>query len=157
MNQNAWIDLILRTSQGGPSGIVIGNTRFSEPTQFSSILQPLGGGLYAILVPDSTAKPRPFRVVYFGQAGKLNDRVTRGHEKYQDWLHEADSISNLHVSFHTMPGDEGERRSVEQKLIEQYQPACNTVHNDREDLSRRFYRIAAEMALATEVLICPQR
>jgi hypothetical protein len=150
MNQNAWIDLLLRTSQEQLNGIVFGATRFSEPTRFSSSLPPLGGGLYAVLVPNSTVEPKPFRVIYFGQAGNLNDRVTRGHEKFQEWLNEAGSISRLHVSFHTMPGDESERRSVEQQLIEQYQPACNTVHNAGEVPSHRFYRIAAEMVLAIQ-------
>src|ERR1700686_3464996 len=68
-----------------PSGIRFGRNngdavQFTEPTLFPrtpwGISPPPSGGLYAILVADGSCQPRPFRAVYFGQAGNLAERPT---------------------------------------------------------------------------------
>jgi hypothetical protein len=145
MNQNDWINLLFATNQERPNGIVFGNTRFSEPVRLSFFLPPFGGGIYAILVPDSTAKPRLFRVIYFGQSGKLQERVTRRHEKYRDWLSEAESDSNLYASYYETSGGEHKRSEIERQLIERYRPICNDIHNPQEVMSREFYKLLAQM------------
>ncbi len=146
MNQNDWINLLFGKVDGHPNGIVFGTARFSEPAHFSFFLQQSGGGIYAILVPDISAKPRQFRVIYFGQAGKLRDRVSVGHEKYGAWLREAGTPENLYVSFYAMSGAEGERDVLERQLIEHYQPVCNIIYSPRGALFNEFYKTLGKRA-----------
>ena len=47
---------------------------FSEPKLLGGWL-PTRSGLYAILIFDTCCNPRPYRVLYFGQAEKLSERV----------------------------------------------------------------------------------
>ena len=127
MNQNDWLTLL--TSPTQPSGIVFANFRFTEPRPFSLRFPPPGGGIYAILVPDNTAKPRPFRVIYFGQASELHDRVRSNHEHYSEWLKHAGGPLGLYVSFYPMTGGERARVATEQQLIGHYLPVCNDTFN----------------------------
>jgi hypothetical protein len=134
MKQNDWINLLAVLTPpampGRPNGIVFDNISFTEPAHLDLFLLPFGrGGLYAIMVPDSTAKPRPYRVIYFGQAGELQKRVRKSHEGYADWISEAGSAWQLYVSFHAMTGNEEERVAIESRLIAKYKPVCNEVFN----------------------------
>jgi len=131
MNQNDWINLL----QFKSSGILFGNVSFTEPARFEFFLPPFGsGGLYAIMVPDNSAKPRSFRAVYFGESGDLAKRVCLTHEKYVDWVKEAGTAHDLYVSFHAMSGSKDERVALESRLVAQYQPACNDTFNPLRSL-----------------------
>jgi hypothetical protein len=134
MKQNDWMNLLFTPAAPakpvGPSGIVFADISFTEPARFSFFLPPfISGGLYAILVPDAAAKPRPFRVIYFGESGELAKRVRPSHEKYPDWVREAGGAPTLFVSFHTMIGGQNERVALESELIAHYKPACNDIFN----------------------------
>jgi len=63
-----------------PTGIWFSERYFSEPMVFDSASLPSCPGIYAILVFDWTSKPRPYRVLYFGKAADLSERVVRSRE-----------------------------------------------------------------------------
>ena len=113
------------------AGIVYGNRSFSEPQRFPSLSTPVASGIYAILVPDSSYRPRPFRVIYFGESNNLFTRVCTSHEKYADWQREAGvnslyGTSDLYVAFHPTNDLTDQRlRDAECELINQYLPPCN--------------------------------
>ena len=137
----------LFAAQPKPDGIWFnrnnGDTvRFSEPMAFpracfGSMYNSLYGisrdpdpGVYTILVADNSARPRPFRVLYFGQGGDMHERVTTSHERYQDWCRAAGGAENLRVAYHWMFGStEGERVAIESGLIGYYRPQSNVTFN----------------------------
>lgn len=106
-----------------PTGINFSGRLFSEPTFFNTCIPPAESGLYAIMVSDLRCRPKPYRVIYFGHAEDLYDRVNRRHEKYQSWCREA-GASPLHVSFHALHA-KLLRVVAEGALIKDYRPACN--------------------------------
>ena len=101
---------------------------FSEPISLTIWQAPSVSGIYAILVPDSQARPKPFRVVYFGEAGNLSTRgIGRSHHKYNDWLQQGGTLlSNLYIAIYpTLNFTEQQRLALEAQLIRDYRPACN--------------------------------
>ena len=133
MTQNDWIDILFSTQAPPkvprPSGIIFDDIPFTEPTSFGHFPPPFGAGLYVILVPDITARPRTYRAIYFGQAGDLAKRVRKSHEKYGDWVTEAEGAHRLYVSFYGMSSSETERVATERRLVQKYHPACNEIFN----------------------------
>ncbi len=130
MTQNDWLRLVGYQASPGPTGIFFRDRRFSEPALFVFHFPLLfESGLYAILVPDASCSPRPFRVIYFGETGELSKRVTSSHEKYPDWVREAGTASYLYVAFHEIAGTQQARRAAESDLIAHYRPACNIAFN----------------------------
>jgi hypothetical protein len=112
------------------------SVRFSEPSQLPGYIYGLrmppvpGAGLYAILVADNSASPRPFRVIYFGESECIDERVSPSHEKYEDWCTAAGGADKLHVAYCWMIGSsKDERTAVESGLIGHYHPQCNIVYN----------------------------
>lgn len=90
---------------------------------------PTEQGLYAILTPDETCGPRPFAVLYFGEARNLSERLTRDHEKYAEWMRMAAGRA-LYFGYHLTVGyTYDQRREAEVELIRAHKPACN-VHID---------------------------
>jgi hypothetical protein len=111
-----------------PNGIQFGQTVFSEPALFGCWL-PMAPGLYVILTWDLTAKPRPYRPLYFGMATNLAERVTRSHEKFDEWSRSS-GLTGILVAYHNMGGSaEWQRANLEQSVIRQYAPECNRTHN----------------------------
>jgi hypothetical protein len=121
-----------------PSGIIfheVHRWQFSEPEALIaysplSALYGLGlgtrEGVYAILVDDSTARPRPFRAVYFGEAEDVRSRATATHENHSAWQREAGTYGRLYRAFHPMPGStQTQRQVVESALIAAYNTPCN--------------------------------
>ena len=106
-------------------GIKFGERQFSEPRRFPELLIPPTQGIYAILVQDANYKPRPFRVIYFGESSNLGDRVCTTHEKYSDWTRSAGG-TQLYMAYHWTTGmNDTQRRDAECVLINQYKPECN--------------------------------
>jgi hypothetical protein len=113
-----------------PTGLWFKDRYFSEPSAFSSTFIPKLSGLYAIVAFDLAGSPRPFRVIYFGKASDLSDRVVRSHEKYDTWCQAAGSSGRLLISYHLMPNAHDlELYSAEDVLIKHYQPVCNMKSN----------------------------
>ena len=113
-----------------PRGIRFQDKNFTEPTAFASAWLPSSPGIYAILVYDASCKPRPYRVIYFGQARDLAARAVSSHEKYAAWSRTAGGTGKLYVSYHLMTSVGSLARAVvEQRLIEAYAPECNKTHN----------------------------
>jgi hypothetical protein len=118
--------LVPQTSGIGFCQRVGGTIAFGAPRRLINALLPRTACLYAILVPDQTAQPRKFRVIYFGQANNADSRVRPSHERYPDWVKAAGGGSNLFVAFHWMPSStEQQRCAVEDELISYYNPKCN--------------------------------
>lgn len=111
------------------TGITFGARRFTEPTLHRSAIRLAWPGLYAILVYDFRCWPRPYRVIYFGQAEDLHARVTDTHEKYGAWCNAA-SGSSIYVAFRWMLSSTEEQRVAEEaRLIRDYCPQCNDTFN----------------------------
>lgn len=119
------------------AGIRFNNRIFTEPSPFSLSLPPVSSGIYAVLAPDDSCQPRPFRAIYFGESGNFSQRVTGDHPRFSDWSEEAGGAANLYVAFCPTPLlKEQQRRWVEYDLVARYRPACNM--QDSEDSS--FYQ-----------------
>lgn len=126
MKVTVWVELYGR-SRGG---IQFNNSVFTEPVPFSLALPPISSGIYAILAPEASCRPRPFRVIYFGESCNFLQRVTEGHERFNDWSAEAGGAANIYVAFcHTPLLKEQQRRWVEYDLVDRYRPACNSQDN----------------------------
>lgn len=123
------------TSLVQPDGITFGERIFTEPRRYPTtmggpnLLVPAEQGLYAILTPDETCGPRPFAVLYFGEARNLSERLNRDHEKYAEWMKTA-AGRGLYFGYHLTVGyTYDQRREAEVELIRAYKPVCN-VHLD---------------------------
>jgi len=115
--------------QRTPKGIRFGTRLFSEPIVFRLAALPALPGLYAVLVCDSTCAPRPYRVIYFGQAGDLAQRVTRSHEKHPEWCRTANGEANLYLAYdRTLGLTERQQVATEEQLIQEYTPQCNVIN-----------------------------
>jgi hypothetical protein len=87
-------------------------------------------GIYAIVVGDNSASPRPFRVLYFGESENITERVTTAHEHYEDWCQAGGGAHNLRVAYNFMfASSKAERISTESGLIGYYRPVCNRQFN----------------------------
>jgi len=100
---------------------------FTDPVSAASWDPPYRSGIYAILTPDSSIKPKPYRVLYFGESENMSDRgFWKGHHRYRCFISEAASESNLNIAVYLMPNSTSEeRRKIEQKLVNDYDPPCN--------------------------------
>jgi hypothetical protein len=107
--------------------ITFNNFTFTEPIPLTQWNPPNQAGVYVILVPDSTASPKPFRAIYFGEAGNFAERgFPSSHHKYSRWVNECGTSSRIFVATYPMPNSTPEgRRSVEAKLCASYNPSCN--------------------------------
>ena len=112
---------------GTAISIIFDNLPFGEPVALASWEPFYGGGIYGILVPDVSCKPRPFREIYFGEASELTDRsYFWNHPAFASWLGAGGSDRNLHVSFCLFEGGlPSARRAVVNRLISAYKPICN--------------------------------
>jgi hypothetical protein len=100
---------------------------FSGPFPFATAPKHSWSGIYAVCAYDATWGPRPYRIIYFGESGNMAERVTPSHENFPAWVRAAGTRFNLYVAFHNVT--RLERMTVEKRLIEHYNPACNQVHN----------------------------
>jgi hypothetical protein len=99
---------------------------FSEPSKCFPIVEL--AGLYAVMIYDARCQPRPYRVLYFGKAASLRQRVCGSHEKFWAWQMEAGLNSPLFYSY--MPVNvEDDRTRIERDLIANYLPVCNEKGN----------------------------
>jgi hypothetical protein len=106
-----------------------GGIQFNDPVRVTEWLPPFRAGLYAILVPDQSASPKPFRAIYFGESSNLSERgFLRSHIRYNSWIREAYSNNNLYISVHYMPDStQQQRMELEKRLIDTYHPVCNHI------------------------------
>jgi hypothetical protein len=124
-------------------GIRFNNRVFTEPMPFSLARPPVSSGVYAILAPDASFRPRPFRVIYFGESHNFSHCITGSHERFSDWTLQADGAANLYVAFCPTPLlRELQRRWVENDLIVRYRPACNL----RDNHPHSFYQPLLSLA-----------
>lgn len=113
-----------------PTGIRFRDTYFPEPKPIFSEWLPMKPGLYAVLVFDFGCDPRPYRPIYFGKAQDIAQRVTRSHEKYDEWCRACKSLTGLYLAYSVMADSSDlERHMVERDLIKAYAPECNEIHN----------------------------
>ncbi|MGA8184505.1 MAG: hypothetical protein WB819_12775 [Terriglobia bacterium] len=133
MKFSGWVNRFASST----AGIAFSNRAFTEPAPFSLAMPPVSSGIYAILAPDDSCRPRPFRTIYFGESGNFSQHVTGHHERFNDWRAEAGGAANLYVAFCPTPLlKEEQRRWVEYDLIARYRPACNL----QDNLASFFYQ-----------------
>jgi hypothetical protein len=111
--------------------IKFNQTIFTEPVVLDVFQAPSTQGIYAILVPDNQCKPKPFRVIYFGECQNFLKRgFPRNHEKHLEWSQHANPTRRLYISFfQTTMWTESQRKQLETDLIEGYTPICNIKKN----------------------------
>lgn len=107
--------------------ITFNNFTFTEPIALNQWEPSAQAGVYVILAPDSTCKPKPFRAIYFGEAGNFAERgFPSSHHKYTHWVNECGYPSRIFVAVYPMPNSTPEgRREVEAQLCASYSPSCN--------------------------------
>ena len=122
--------------------IYYGAFPFSQPQPLEAWLPLPLPGVYVVQVFDPTWRPWPMRPLYFGESGDLSERgFPRSHHAYERWVREAGDASRLWVSAHFMRSSSAEdRRTVESRLIAQYDPACN-----RPTLAQLMFRRSFEV------------
>ena len=110
------------------AGIMIGFSghNFSEPEQLVNWNPPCRAGLYAITVPDQSIKPKPFRVVYFGESGNMSERGFSSHHKRSCWIKAAGRETNIYISTLLLPdATPFGRTNLEHTLVLKHKPVCN--------------------------------
>lgn len=120
-----------------PEGISFGDRMFTEPRRYprigGSFMVPAEQGLYVILTPDPHCAPRPFAVLYIGEARNLQQRLTADHEKFPEWMRRTDG--QVFFAYHPTPGlTYQQRRDAEQELIDEFRPPCNVRIDARSSL-----------------------
>lgn len=108
--------------------IKLSGYEFDGPTLLTGWVAPRRAGVYAISYrADPTNKPNTYTIVYAGESENLADRgFPWNHHRSQCWINKAGSKSNVYISVYYMPNStQAQRSSVEQKLIHDYNPACN--------------------------------
>lgn len=108
--------------------ITWGDITFDGPFSITDWEPPYRAAVYAIMMkPDPENKPTTYRILYFGESSNLSERgFWRSHHKHQCFIDNAGSESDLYIGTYKMPNSTGEeRKSVEQKLIAEYDLVCN--------------------------------
>jgi hypothetical protein len=120
-------EISMYSERGAEMEITFNDYDFTEPIEINHWTPPHAAGLYAILIPDGTGSPRPFKVIYFGELEDLAEsEFFRSHQRYRCWMQWAKSEDDLYIAVYLMPSSSaGERLHAESTLISAYQPACN--------------------------------
>jgi hypothetical protein len=121
-----------------PRGFNLDGHLFSQPARFPSPFIPPFQGIYAIVTFGSGLFGQIYRPLYIGQSDNLSRRVTKEHEKFEDWKRSAAGLP-LYYSLYVTHGSEKERCDLEGKLIDQYQPPCNEKRGAFWETMRRHY------------------
>ncbi len=102
-------------------GVKIGEILFEGPHYVDEWNPPRKAAIYAIVRKDN------WKVLYIGESENLDDRgFWKGHHRYDCWVREAGSHSNLSIAIHPMPDSTlVERMLVESRLVKQLDPQCN--------------------------------
>ena len=82
------------------SGMIYKDREFSEPVALQGATLSTKQGIYAILVPDMSFYPWPYRVVFFGEADNVAKAVTPKHTQYNKWVGEA-AGADLFIAVHS--------------------------------------------------------
>ena len=108
--------------------IYFANYQFSEPKSLTEWKTEDSDGIYAILIKDPKAKFQPYKVIDFGESDNLSDaNFFKSHQRFDCWIQEAGSESELYIASFDMPNSTIElRRSVVAFLVKYYHPVCNT-------------------------------
>jgi hypothetical protein len=108
--------------------INLGGADFDGPFQLDDWTPPRQAAVYAILMRrDPVRKPKTYRPIYFGETEDLSERgFLRAHHKFGCWINEAGSTKNLFIAIYALTSStEAKRRSVEARLVSDYEPECN--------------------------------
>jgi hypothetical protein len=100
---------------------------FTEPAPFDTALKPQHGGLYVVLIYDSSWHPRSYRPIYFGKSRNLSERLSSSHEKHSSWIR-VSAGHPLYVAFCRFDSALL-RTATERRLISHYKTVCNDVFN----------------------------
>jgi hypothetical protein len=108
---------------------------FTEPVLYTAQFVPTVAGIYVITAPSTDWSPRPFRPLYFGQAGNLKTRLTWAHEKCSDWIEEARGLPIYGSYYLALGRTEEQRIAIEEEFIAHYCPPCNVKANPLSNLA----------------------
>jgi len=107
------------------SGMIYKDREFSEPVALEGSTLSTKQGIYAILVPDMSFYPWPYRVVFFGEADNVAKQVTPKHAQYNEWVGAA-AGAELFVSVHnTGRMTAKKRQAAVDELVSAFEPCCN--------------------------------
>jgi hypothetical protein len=107
------------------SGMIFKDREFSEPVVLQGSTLSTKQGIYAILVPDMSFFPWPYRVLFFGEADNIAKHVTPKHAQYNEWVGAA-AGAELYVAVHnTGRMTAKKRQAAENELVSEFEPCCN--------------------------------
>jgi excinuclease UvrABC nuclease subunit len=95
---------------------------FVGPYRMDAYSLPKSSGVYAIM---SQTQPNTYKILYFGESGNFEERITAFHHRYDCWKRQAGSISNMYFGLHQMTSTINERLTLEAWLIQKHSPICN--------------------------------
>lgn len=100
---------------------------FTGPHMLSYCPTGNSSGLYAIMIkPDPTSAPDTYTIIYFGESGNFEERLSSSHHKYDCWSKRSGPDGEIYYGLHIMKNStEEQRRELEAQLIERYKPVCN--------------------------------
>ena len=93
------LEWVVPESEKRMSGMIYKDLEFSEPVALHGATLSTKQGIYAILVPDMSFYPWPYRVVFFGEADNVARQVTPKHARYNEWVGAAAGAA-LYVAVH---------------------------------------------------------
>jgi hypothetical protein len=103
--------------------IVWGETGFRGPHLFGSCMMPTSSGVYAIMIKTDS---NTYKIIYFGESSKFDERITSFHHKYDCWKRQAGSDIGIYFGLHVMPTSTLDYRlQLESSLIQRFNPVCN--------------------------------
>jgi len=108
--------------------IIWGNINFEGPFSALNFIPPEKPAIFVIMTePDPKNKPHMYKSIYFGESENLNEKeFWKFHDKYECFIEDAKSESNLYIGFYDVSKfKEEHRKHIILKLIEKYNPICN--------------------------------
>lgn len=110
----------------GSFGLQYLTTTFTEPLQqYPSLAWWKRQGLYVVLAPNTSMRPRQFDLLYVGETANLPSRLCDQHEKCSEWRGAA-AGRPLYFAWSCTDGrSEPERKAIEAAIIKAYNPPCN--------------------------------
>ena len=82
-------------------------------------------GVYACSYNRNSRKVRIRKLIYIGEAEKLNERISPNHENWDNWEKELETGEVFCFNYAKLSSPEATRKRVEAAMIYEHQPVCN--------------------------------
>lgn len=99
---------------------------FDGPHQITRWDPPYRAAVYIMMISGN--KEGYYKLIYVGESSNLSERgFYKNHHAYNCWIRQSDGEANLFIGICQMPNStQEERAKVEQQLISEYNPSCNS-------------------------------